>query len=77
MQINEKKVGLLEIKYIEHFLSIPKSVTGVTNVSCVISETLEIRTFPHFFHIICLGNLTFHKTIRNRRLIYSYQEKIP
>ena len=24
---------------------------------------------------MCLGNLTFHKTIRNKRLKYSFQEK--
>ena len=29
-----------------------------------------------FFHKICLGKLAFHKTIRKKRLVYSYQEKL-
>ena len=37
-----------EKKCFDHFLSISKSVAGVTIVSCVVSYNLEIRKFPGF-----------------------------
>ena len=37
-----------EKKCFDHFLSISKSVAGVTIVSCVVSYNLEIRKFPVF-----------------------------
>ena len=45
-----------------------------TSVRVYLLEDIMIYTLG--FHIICLGNLTFHKTIRKMGLIDSYQEKI-
>ena len=44
---------------------------------CFICDIIKSKNtkIPVFFHIICLGNLTFHETLRNKRLIHSYQEK--
>ena len=44
---------------------------------CFICDIIKSKNtqIPVFFHIICLGNFTFHETLRNKRLIYSYQEK--
>ena len=72
MQINEKPDPNF---FIEHF-SVYQSLWRAT-VSYEILQILEIHKFPGFFHIICLGKLTFHKTKRNKRLIYSHPEKIP
>ena len=36
----------------------------------------KIYKYSRFFHKICLGKLTFHKTIRKKQLVYSYQEKL-
>ena len=48
--------------------------TRLRLASCDIikSRNKQITFFPH---IICWGNLTFHKTIKNKRLIHSYQVK--
>ena len=50
--------------FIEHFLIIPTSVSGVTTVLFVINMKYRNTQLPFIFYIICLGILTFHKTIR-------------
>ena len=36
---------------------------------CDMTQSRDTQ-IPGAFHIICFENLTFHKTIRNKRLLY-------
>ena len=43
---------------------------------CFMCDIVKSTNTQGFFYKICLGKLTFHKTIRKKQLVYSYQEKL-